>query len=72
MNLEVEVAGAAVPVGGEVRDAGKLDHGGRAAHEGDRVVGRLGELVLHHLRRDEALRTRGRERNVPKKGKGVC
>lgn len=56
LRLEVEVAVGAVAVGGEVRDAGKLDHGGGAAHEGDCVVGCLGELVLAHLRRDEALR----------------
>lgn len=56
--LEVEVAVAAVAVGGEVRDAGKLDHGGRATHEGDYVVGCLGKMVLAHLRRDEALQER--------------
>lgn len=50
------MAGAAVAVGGEVRDAGKLDHSGRAAHEGNSVVGCRGELLLAHLLRDEALR----------------
>ena len=59
------MAGAAVAVGGEARDAGKLDHGGRAAHKGNGVVGRPGEMVLAHFRRDEALRRHERVPHIP-------
>ena len=38
----------------EVGDAGEVDHGGRAAHEDEGVLGGLEEVLADHLLVDEA------------------
>ena len=38
----------------EVGDAGEVDHGGRAAHEDEGVLGRREEVLADHLLVDEA------------------
>lgn len=53
--LEGEPAAAGVAHLVQVGVAGELDHGGRAAHQDERVVAGGRQVIPHHVFADEAL-----------------
>ena len=52
--LEADASCFRVALLGQVRQAGKLDHGRRPAHHGDGVLGVREEVLSHHLLADKA------------------